>query len=317
MAVEIRNTIDEDIKKLAKIHTRTYELARPEKNWNVKKSTDFISWYFQLNSNLVFTAVKDKKIVGGIIGMVEPNYDDSVLVIKDMFVDPDVQNQAIGSKLLYRLIEKAEALYQVERVIGVTYENEKGYPFKWYEKLGFTKDEDFLISRSVRNLTEKIYESRNQKFYKLLNQYLNILQQGQTVHAVFTMHKDEFDDSPYEVEYVNNNIKAAKRNVRIERIIVVPEEEKEAALTHPAIQKQMKEKNIHFFYVSAEKVLDTSARLYSFINDGFAIFDDLALFVDMREFKEMTGVYTFEKKDIARNEKIFKRLRAISEKIEK
>ena len=87
MAVEIRNTIEDDIKKLAKIHTRTYQLARPEKNWTTKKSADFISWYFQLNPKLVFTAIKDKKIVGCIIGMVEPNYDDSVLVLKDMFVD--------------------------------------------------------------------------------------------------------------------------------------------------------------------------------------------------------------------------------------
>jgi hypothetical protein len=249
--------------------------------------------------------------------MVEPNYDDSVLVLKDMFVDPEVQNQSIGSKLLYRLIETAEGMYQVERVIGVTYENEKGYPFKWYEKLGFTRDDDFLITRSVKELTNKIYESRNHKFYKLLNQYINILQQGQTVHAVYTMHKDEFDDSPYEIEYVNNNIKAARRNVRIERIIVVPEADKEAALNNKAIQKQMKEKNIHFFYVSTEKVLETSPRLYGYVNDGFAVFDDLALFVDMRELKEMTGVYTFEKKDIARNEKVFRRLRAISERIEK
>ena len=131
------------------------------------------------------------------------------------------------------------------------------------------------------------------------------------------MHKDEFDDSPYEIEYVNNNIKAARRNVRIERIIVVPEEKKEEALNNAAIRKQMREKNIHLFYVSAEKVLEKSPRLYSFVNDGFVIFEDLALFVDMRTLKEMTGVYSFDKKDISRNEKIFKRLRSISERIKK
>lgn len=317
MGVEIRHTLEEDIKKLAKIHTKTYQVARPERHWTVKKSTDFISWYFKLNPNLLFTAVKDKKIVGCIIGMIEPNYDDTILVLKDMFVDPEVQNQSIGSKLLYKLIETAEGMYQVERVIAATYENEKGYPYKWYEKLGFTRDDDFLITRSVKDLANKIYESRNHKFYKLLNQYINILQQGQTVHAVYTMHKDEFDDSPYEIEYVNNNIKAAKRNVRIERIIIVPEDKKEEALNNKAIKRQMKEKNIHFFYVSAEKVLETSPRLFSYVNDGFVLFEDLALFVDMRALKEMTGVYSFDKKDIARNQKIFKRLRAISERIQK
>ena len=315
MAVEIRNTIEDDIKKLAKIHTKTYQIARPERNWTVKKSTDFISWYFQLNPKLLFTAIKDKKIVGCIIGMVEPNYDDTVLVLKDMFVDPDAQNQSIGSKLLYRLIETAEGIYQVEKVIGLAYENEKGYPFKWYEKLGFTRDEDFLITRSVKDLTNKIFESRNHKFYKLINQYINILQQGQTVHAVWTMHKDTFDDSPYEVEYLNNNIKAARRNVRIERIIVVPEEKKEEALNSKVIRKLMREKNIYLFYVSAEKVLETSPRLYNYVNDGFVLFEDLALFVDMRDLKEMSGVYSFDKKDIARNEKAYRRLRSISERI--
>ena len=35
----------------------------------------------------------------------------------------------------------------------------------------------------------------------------------------------------------------------------------------------------------------------------------------MRAVKEMTGVYSFDKKDVARNEKVWRRLKAIAEKI--
>ena len=316
MSVEIRRTTEEDLKKLAKIHTNTYAIARPDRGWTTKKSHNFISWYLELAPDLVLTAVKDKKIVGCIIGVVEPNHDGAVLMLKDMFVDPSAQNQSIGSKLLYRLIQIAELSYGVTKVIAATYENKNGYPFKWYEKLGFTRStDDFLISREIKDLTEKIYESRNHTFYKLLNQYINILQEGQTIQAIYTMHKDEFDDSPYETEYANNNIKAAKRNVRIERIIIVPEKDKEAALNNKIIRAQMKEPNIHLYYLSTEKIDETNQRLFAYINDGFVVFDELALFIDMRAVKEMTGVYSFDKKDITRNKKVFRRLKAIAEKI--
>ena len=316
MAVQIRNTEKEDIKKLAKIHTETYSVARPDRRWTTKKSFDFISWYYELEPDLIFTAIKGRKIVGCIIGIVEPYYDGQVLMLKDMFVDAEYQNQAIGSKLLYKLIHEAESRYNVTKVMAATYENENGYPFKWYEKLGFTRStDDFLITREIKKLKDKIYESRNHKFYTLLNQTINILQQGQTIHAVTTMHKDIFDDSPYEIEYANNNFKAAKRNVRIERIIVCPEKDKDKAFANPVIKKQLATKNFILFFLSTEKIEAENPALFAYINDGFALFDELALFIDMRELREMTGVYSFDKKDIARNEKIYRRLRKLSERI--
>lgn len=316
MAVEIRHTTLDDLKKLAEIHTDTYTQARPDRLWTVKKSSNFLSWYFELEPDLMFTALKDKKIVGCILGVVEPYHDGQVLMLKDMFVDSKVQNQAIGSKLLFKLINEAETKFNVSRVVASTYENEKGYPFKWYEKLGFSRSTDeFLITREIKDLSLKIYESRNHKFYTLLNQYTNILQEGQYLHAVATMHKDTFDDSPYEKEYSNNNIKAAKRNVTIERIIIVPSEKKEEAFANKIIKRHMKESNIHLYYIALETLEEKYPSLLAYVNDGFAIFDDLALFIDMREVREMTGVYSFEKKTINRNEKIFKKLKNIAEKI--
>ncbi len=151
VAVEIRNTEKEEIKKLAKIHCETYAIARPQRGWTIKKSTDFISWYYELEPDLMFTALKDKKIVGCIIGVVEPSSDGEILMLKDMFVSSSCQNQSIGSKLLYRLIQEAQVKYKVQQVVASTYENKDGYPFKWYEKLGFTRStDDFLITREIK-----------------------------------------------------------------------------------------------------------------------------------------------------------------------
>ena len=131
--------------KLAAMQKGVYSHFIPEEPWTEKTALSFINYSFKKQPDLFFIAKDKKNIVGYTFGYVKPWADGNHLMLEEMVVDLPFQNKGIGTLLHKTLVEQAINKYKITAVEATTYHGKDGMPMNWYEKLGWEKQDLFLI----------------------------------------------------------------------------------------------------------------------------------------------------------------------------
>ena len=87
----------------------------------------------------------------------KPWWDGMHLEDGEIFVCSAYRKQGIAKKLFKRLFEYSVEKYSATTIEAHTYEDENGYPYCWYKRLGFETVDDWkIINGDIRQILEKL-----------------------------------------------------------------------------------------------------------------------------------------------------------------
>ena len=141
----------------------------------------------------------------------------------------------------------------------------------------FINGENITIDGGYGNvsvlLKEEIQRERKIAGYDWLNGKTASLQEGDIVYCLDTVPDYGWINNPKEETYLNEYIKAVERNVKIYRIIMVPEYKKEYTLNNDLIKEPLKKSsNAEFIGVVKEEDVKKHNKVdYPKIGKGFAV----------------------------------------------
>lgn len=119
--------------------------------WTEESSLNICKFYFKLQPDLFFVAKKEGKVVGFSFSYIKPWADGNHLMVEEISVHPDFRKGGTALKLISKVFETAIKRYNVTKIEGATYEDEKGMPFKIYKRLGFKKIDDLFLIEGDAN----------------------------------------------------------------------------------------------------------------------------------------------------------------------
>ena len=134
--MEIRSTRREDLKSLAEIYVTAYNSLNIGEKWTKETAVRMLTHLFEIQPDLTFTALINRKVVGGVNALVKPWWDGNHITDGEIFVDSSHQGQKIGKKLLKRLFQEAKKRYGAVSWDTFTHIVYK-HPLLWYKSMGF------------------------------------------------------------------------------------------------------------------------------------------------------------------------------------
>jgi hypothetical protein len=121
-------------------------------------------------------------------------------------------------------------------------------------------------------------------YYRWLLDMLDETKRPQRVYALSLMMSCEWDDSPVEFRFIEANIRAAQRGVKIDRIFVMPKAQLPFARQNRAVRSHFSDelpKGLRGHFVDADRLRVADRALYERLGDGFIAFDDRVALVDL------------------------------------
>ena len=100
----------EDIKELATAMTKAYTEAPWNENWSEEKALRRVKVILSNFESLGIKAVDGDRIVGGLLGYVDPYAEEDFFFVSELFVVPERKRQGIGRKLLEKLKDELQKM---------------------------------------------------------------------------------------------------------------------------------------------------------------------------------------------------------------
>ena len=169
---------------------------------------------------------------------------------------------------LWTPIERIAQPYEVANVVYFLSSSESS----------FINGENITINGGYGNVSVLLKDEieRNRKIvgYEWLNEKMASLKDEDKVYCLDTTPEYGWIDHPLEEIYINEHIKALKRNVDVHRIIMTPEDKKEFILNNDLIKKTLKESEKAKFIgvIKEEDVKRFNKSDFPKIGKGFEIF---------------------------------------------
>lgn len=153
--VEIRPMVKEDLRRLAEIYAKVYDIFDVGEKWDKETAEKMLSHCFEQQPDMAFIAKRDGITVGAVMAGIKPWWDGNHLVDGEIFVDPDYQKEGIGTRLLKTMLQTAKEKYNA--TVWDTYTFRNKYPLVWYKKLGFEEINEWtMISGDIEKVLEKL-----------------------------------------------------------------------------------------------------------------------------------------------------------------
>lgn len=100
----------EDIKELATAMAKAYTEAPWNENWSEEKALRRVKAILSNFESLGIKAVDGDRLVGGLLGYVDPYAEEDFFFVSELFVVPERKRQGIGRKLLEKLKDELQKM---------------------------------------------------------------------------------------------------------------------------------------------------------------------------------------------------------------
>lgn len=150
----------------------------------------------------------------------------------------------------------------------------------------FRRVKEAVIREAITKLKRLAIEKRSDtlgtgEYYSWLNPMIDNAVRGSEIWAVSMMLDCEWDDSVPERNFVEANLRAAKRGVTVRRVFIVPKEKIPQLPTNPAIAAQMNpSSSVKAFLVEREHLQKVDVNLLKKLGDGLIAFDRRVVLID-------------------------------------
>lgn len=156
--ITVRNLkTEEDLATIAGHYANYYANSVLGEKWTTEKATDLFKYFYKQNPDLFFVAYDNDKPVGVIMSVLKPWWDGNHLEDGEVFVLPAYQHKGIAKSLFKALFKHAIEKYNATTLEAHTYEDENGFPYSWYKRLGCDTINDWkIINGNIKEIIKKI-----------------------------------------------------------------------------------------------------------------------------------------------------------------
>ncbi|MBQ6109892.1 MAG: GNAT family N-acetyltransferase [Alphaproteobacteria bacterium] len=147
----------EDLTIIAGHYANYYNNSVLNEKWTKEKVVELFRYFYNQYPDLFFVAYDDDKPVGVIMSALKPWWDGNHLEDGEVFVLPSYRRMGIAKLLFKALFKYAVEKFNATTLLGHTYEDENGFPYSWYKRLGFETINDWkIISCDIKEIMKKI-----------------------------------------------------------------------------------------------------------------------------------------------------------------
>ena len=165
--INIRQVQKEDLKELSRIYVQLYDKADIGEHWTEETALQLLEYWYRVQPDLFLCACESGIPVGGVMSGIKPWWDGTHLTDTEIFVSDAHQKKGIATKLYQEHYKLAIEKYNAVIMEAHTYEDENGFPLKWYKQQGFTTVDDLVIisgdvQKALDNLNNRDKEKNNE-----------------------------------------------------------------------------------------------------------------------------------------------------------
>lgn len=146
----------DDLETIAEEYASHYNSVLKE-NWTKETCIKMFLYFYNNFPDLFFVAYDNEKPVGVIMSTLKPWCDGNHLDDAEIFVCKNYQHKGIAKNLFKTLFEYAINQYNTTTFSAHTYEDETGFPYSWYKRLGFETIDDWkIINGDIKEVMKKL-----------------------------------------------------------------------------------------------------------------------------------------------------------------
>ncbi len=187
----------------------------------------------------------------------------------------------------------------------------------------FRRVKENVLSEAIQKLKKLAQQKKSDalstaEYYAWLLPILSQVRKGEEVHAISVMHDAEWDDSPAETRFFEENLAAAARGALIERIFVMPRSKITEAMKLAPVGSHLRgaTPGLRGHFVDLDYLKRQDSRLLADIGHGFIeIGGRVALVDQFGATGEVRGEVSMDKTEIRELTRIFEKLQLYSREL--
>ena len=176
--------------------------------------------------------------------------------------------------------------------------------FKNTTGISITTDGDFL--EFDKNGRTKDLETG--KFYRAINNYFKSLNKGSYMWCASTMLEDEWTEEPLEMSFRVQNLEAANRGAKIDRIFIFSKSKIKEFKNNKTLKIYM-QSSINTMFVDYDEILNKQPELLNIVGEGWDGIDRDTLIADLPVGKNGRGYISINKEEVQKAYECFQTLK--------
>ena len=154
--MRIRLFNKKDLDEVISLFIDIFEKENKKEKWTKEMAEKYLLIHYRMNKDLCFVATENKKIIGIGLCMLKPEYSKYIIDSHILIVHPDYRRKKIATKLLKKLITKANNKYGASEIQS-SVKSLTTFPISWYESIGFREKKHYsLVKAKIDDVLKSI-----------------------------------------------------------------------------------------------------------------------------------------------------------------